>query len=280
MLYKKCSCLILLLFLFFTGQPLVLGDTTTATNVGQTIGSGDLSITGPESISSLGSIEVKTTSQSVMGGIGPINVSDQRGTGAGWSSSLAMQNLTFTKSPSAFAGNMSPLINLNASSRYDGSCGVNTSPITYTISISRGGSVGTATYSVNGGCSDSNQANVITSLSGNAVGSNGVTVDFPDGQYVTGNRWSILVDVYPFGGILLTPQTPTAAIEGADLNGLTKGTATNLSGGGTQSAPKLLLTAATNKGMGSYNQNVDIQLTVHALSLSGTYSGTIIFSVT
>lgn len=257
----------------------MLGSLTAGTSVGQTISSGILSITGPANVS-LGSAVVGATSQSITGSISPVNVFDQRGTGVGWSSSLTIQNLTFTKSPSAFAGNTSPLINLNASSRYDGGCGVSTSPITYTISISSGGSVGTAKYSVSGGCSDSNQSNVTTSLSGNAVGSRGVTVNFPAGQYVTGNRWSIPVDVYPFSGILLTPQTPTAAIAGSDLNGLTSGTSANLSGGGTQSASKLLLTAAINNGMGSYNQDVNIQLTVHSLSLSGTYSGIITLSVT
>ena len=246
--------------------------------MGQSIVSGGLSITAPAGLN-FSEVTVAASNQTPTATLSPVNVSDLRGTGVGWSSSMTVQNLTLTRSPVANSGNTSPLIELDDDNRYDGGCGVNAPAISYIVAISAGGSVGTSTYSVTGGCSDTNQSNVTTAATGNNVGDKGVKIKFPAGNYVAGNSWTITVDVYPYTGMLVTPQAATAAVAGSDLDGVTEADEETLTGAGTVSSPKVLLTAASDKGMGSYDQDVLLQLAVHALSYAGNYTGTLTLNV-
>ena len=258
----------------FISLPLAFGATS---DVGQAITSGDLTVTGPVSMSFDRTV-VQPISQITNGILSSINVADFRGTGAGWSSSMTIQNLTFTGMPLENPGNTSPLILLDTDNRYDGSCGVSSPMITYTVTIVSSGSVGTSTYSVTGGCSDTNQSNVATADTGNDVGTRGLKIKFPVGFYAAGDFWTIPVDLYPYTAILVTPQAPTAAVAGSDLTGVTEGDAETLTGAGTVSSPKVLLTAASDSGMGSYDQDVLMQLTVHSFSQVGSYTGVIVLN--
>lgn len=191
-----------------------------------------------------------------------------------------MEHLTVTKNPIAVAPNSSPLPTLTSGARYDGTCG-ETSPATiYTVTIGTGGAVGTATYSVTGGCTgESNQTNVTTASTNNSIGSRGVKIDFPSGTYVANDSWKIPVDMYAFTKMTVTPQAATAALSGSDLTGLTAGSSGALSGSGSTSNSKTILTASSGNGMGSYNQDVSLELTVHSNQYAGTYSGTITVTV-
>ena len=259
----------------FIACPLVYGATT---SIGQSITSGYLNITVPSSIS----LDAKTVQSSgqITNATLPINVNDQRGVGAGWTSSMTVQNLTITQNPFADNANTGPLIVLDDDNRYDGSCGVSSPGTSYTVTIASGGSVGTSAYSVTGGCSDTNQSNVTTAATGNSVGTRGVKIKFPDGNYISDDSWVIHVDVYPYATIVVTPQAPSAAVAGSDLDGVNEADEETLTGAGAASSPKVLLTADSDKGMGSYDQDVLLQSTVHAFSSSGTYSGLITLDVT
>lgn len=273
---KKIAFAVTFLFVC-TNNLIAYADSVAYSTVTQSINSGSLMITGPESLS-LPGVQVQGAEQYIQGVLSGVNVNDSRGTGVGWSSSITMENLTLTKDPIAGTGNNGPLVTLNETSHYDGTCGV-TSGAIYTVTINTAGQVGTATYSVTGGCSDSNQSNITTASVDNNVGSRGVKIDFPTGNYSSGDNWIIVTDVYPFTDLEVTPQNPSAALEGSDLTGVTASTAGNLTGSGTVSSPKVLLTAENGKGLGSYNQDVNLELKIHARPLSGYYSGTIILNV-
>ncbi len=249
-------------------------------SLSQGITGGVLQVTAPGGITALQNVSVGLAPQTASGTINNLLIEDSRGTGAGWTLSAGMQNLTFTKPIQAKAGNTSPLITLNTNSRYDGTCGVTSPNTIYTITITTGGSVGTAQYSVTNGCAGENlQTNVITATTNNPVGSKGLIVDFPAGSYVINNAWTIVVDVFPYTGVTITPQTPTEAVGGSGLDGLTVGTAGIFAGTSTVSNSRIMLSAGLDKGMGSYYQNINLDLSVHANSYAGTYAGTIIFTI-
>lgn len=256
----------------------VFAATSVTTTASQVITSGSLTISVPGSFS-LPNKSVSLSSQTSTGTLSPVNVNDGRGTGAGWTASVTMQHLTVIRDPLFNITNTSPLITLSSGVRYDGTCGVTSPNTSYKVTIANGGAVGTATYTVTDGCGDTNQTNATTAATNNNVGTRGVKVDFPAGTYVAGDFWVIPVDIYPFTGITITPQAPSAAAAGSDLTGVTQSSAGAFSGTGTVSSSKTILTAGSDQGMGSYNQNVVFDVTIHENSYAGSFSGTLTATV-
>lgn len=250
------------------------------TTLNSTINGGALSIGPPAGPIALVAVNASASSQATTGVVSAVNIQDNRGAGAGWTAKMSSQHLTYTKAPSASSGNTSPLITLNSGSRYDGTCGI-TSPATmYTVTISVGGSVGTAQYSVTGGCTgETLQTNVLTAATNNSVGLRGIKIDFPAGSYAVNDSWKIGVDVFPYTDLTITPQAATEAVAGSGLTGLTTGSSGSFSGTAITSNERTILQASSNNGMGSYNQNIDLSLTIHGNSYSGTFSGTVTFTV-
>lgn len=246
----------------------------------QTINAGALNITAPEGDTLFSEISVFTSPQNSTGTINNLRIDDNRGNGNGWALSASSQNLTYTSAPLASGNNASPLITLNPSGKYDGSCGI-TSPMTvYKITISNGGSSGTATYTVTQGCAEESlQTDQITALTSNPIGSKGVSVDFPSGAYIKDDSWLIGVDTFPYTSLTITPLDAEEAIVGSGLTGITKGTSGVFTGTGTISSSRIILEATTGKGMGSYYQDINLGLAIHPNSYAGSYSGNITFSL-
>jgi len=268
---------IFLVFIFCSYSFVAYAASTTLT---QTIQSGALQITAPVGNTSLTSGTVKSTSQTLTGTVGGILIEDNRGTGAGWTAVVTSGNLTYTNLPRETIANTSPLISINSTSFYNGSCGAQVPFVSYIVTISAGGSVGAATYSVTGGCTGEElQTNVVSSATSNAVGSRGVLIDFPTGTYVQNDSWSIGVDTLPYSDLTITPQTPTEYVAGSGLGGLTTGTSGLFTGSGAVSSARTILSASTNNGMGSYSQDLGLSLFVHSNTYSGAYLGTLTFSI-
>ena len=165
---------------------------------------------------------------------------------------------------------------VGASGTYDGTYGV-TSPVKrYEIVITTGGGVGIATF----------EWRVCDSTCGGLIGDvttassvaleKGVSVTFGAATYAVNDEWQFGVDVFPYTGLTVTPGNIT--ILSGDT-GVSKGTAGSLTGTGSTSDAFTIMTGAVGDSTGTYRQNEGLDLTIHANSLSGTYSATATFTV-
>lgn len=272
----KIKISVLICILAFAGA--VYADASGTSSVSQSIESGSLNVTAPPGNSALQQVPTGFSPQTTTGVISNLRIDDNRGTAVGWTVSANMQHLTYTKNPQPGQNNSSPLIINN--NRYDGTCGVTYPVTTYTITISTGGTIGTARYSVNGGCpGETLQTDVLTTLSNNAVGSRGITIDFPSGTYYVNDKWTIGVDVFPYTDMTIIPQSPTVAEPGSDLTGITPATSGIFTGTSTTSNSRTVLQADSGKGMGSFFQNINLSLIIHPNSYAGSFTGTITFTI-
>ena len=90
------------------------------------------------------------------------------------------------------------------------------------------------------------------------------------------DEWHFGVDVFPYTGLYVTPSAITI-VSGSCTN-CTTGTAGYLTGTGATSDSKTLMTAPSGTGTGTFRQDEGLELTIHANSISGTYSATLTFT--
>ncbi len=228
------------------------------TTISQQVNAGTLNISTNTS-STLTAVTVNaTSSQSSTGNLGTLTVTDNRGSGVGWSSTATSSDFTFINAAVKVSGSNSTVTS--------GGTYTNSTAGTYTITITTGGAVGVAKFSVAGLESASNQ----TTGTGVAIGTRGVTATFGTATYALSDSWTIRVDTIPVTNLMLTPNTFTTVA--GSSTGVSNGTAHTFT---TTSDPATIITASSGNGMGSYSDNPALQLTVPAASYANSYTATI-----
>jgi len=206
--------------------------------------------------------------------IANVSVTDERGTGAGWSATMTSTHFTTRATHKTITDTDSDGID-GFTGTYDGLDGVLDPNGTFIVEITTGGAVGTAVFKWTNPVG-SETANV-TTASTNTL-SNGITVDWTDAAiYDVGDKFSCGVDVFPYTDLEVVPGTITAA--SGNLSGVTAGSTENLAGTGATSDAKTLMTAAVDKGFGDYDQASALTLTIHANSLAGSFTATATITV-
>ena len=218
---------------------------------------GTLSMTTPGSVN-LSAVTLSYPNPNGTGSLGTVQVVDNRFTNVGW-------NLTATTTSFYQVGAAVKTSGSNNTVTSGGTYN-NSTGGTYTITITTGGAVGTAKFSVAGLESATNQ----TTGTGVAVGTRGVTATFGAATYVLNDSWTVRVDTIPVTNLTLTPNTFTT-IAGSST-GVSNGSAHTFA---NTSDATTVLSASAGNGMGSYSDNPALQLSVPAATYANSYSATI-----
>jgi hypothetical protein len=230
-----------------------------STTLSQDISAGVISLTntGNETMTSA---PVAITSQNTTGSLGTITVTDNRGSGVGWNTTATSTHFVKYNSPSRTGGSNDTLT-VDPSATYD-----NSTQGTYTVTVTTGGAVGAAKFSISGLETASN----LTTGSAVSAGTRGLVLSFATATYTTSDSWTIRVDVLPVSGLRVTPGSLTT-ISGASSN-VTAGSQHTFTSTADATA---LITASSGYGLGSYSVTPDLQLTVPANSFANSYSATV-----
>jgi len=240
------------------------------TNVDVTMSAGSLSLAS-SGTATLSGLTVSSSAATSTGSIANVSVTDERGSGAGWSAVMTSQHFTATSSVKLLSGSNSTV---TFTGRYDGLDGVLDPNGTFIVEITTGGAVGTAVFKWTDPAG--NETTSVTTAVDVTL-SNGITAQFATATYVTGDKWSVGVDAFPYTGFQVTPGSITAA--SGSTTGVTAGSAEFLAGSSATSNSKTLMTAAANNGMGDYDQAPSLSLGVHENSLSGTFKADAVITV-
>ncbi|MFA4817527.1 MAG: hypothetical protein WC608_02235 [Parcubacteria group bacterium] len=257
---------------------------TTALDVTMTGGSLSISNTTATTASYTGKT-ISTAEQTATATIGDatntnttgIEVTDARGTGAGWSNVMTVTHLTTRATQKTLAGSNNTV---TFTGTYDGLDGVLDPNGTFKVTIVTGGAVGTATFDWWDPAGTKVGTAVTTAAS--VVLSNGITVNFAAATYVTANSWSAGVDVFPYlysttKGLTATPSAIFA--NSGVTTGVTAGSAELMAGTGATSNAKTVMTASVNNGSGDYFIDIGLSQTIHPNSLSGSFTSTATITV-
>lgn len=236
------------------------------TNVTQTVNQGLLTINSAGSASMTPVTTSATSAQNSTGSLGTVTVTDNTGTGVGWSATATSTHFIKYNTPIRTGGAAGSLT-VDNTATYNNATGG-----TYVITITTGGTVGNARFSVSGPESLTNQ---ITSASG-SYGARGLVLNFGAATYTTSDAWTIRIDVIPVTGFQITPGTLTT-VAGSPTN-VTAGSAHTFSG--TADATSLIsASTAGGYGMGQYSVTPSLNLSVPALTYANSYSATIVETV-
>lgn len=229
----------------------------TAPNQTYTLSAGVLSLSAPSS-ATLNTVNLIAGTMTGTGNLGTVQVTDQRGTLVGWNLTATCTNFIKVNTAQLVSGS-------NNTVTSGGTYNTSTKG-TYTITITTGGSVGTAKFSVSGLETATNQ----TTGSGVAIGTQGVTATFAAATYVIGDSWTIRVDTIPVTNLSVTPGTVT----------LVQGPANNVTGGSAHTFTSTadataLITASSSQGSGIFSVNPSLSLNVPVGSYANSYLATV-----
>jgi hypothetical protein len=230
------------------------------TTVGQTISPGLLTLTAPASATLPPAQTDADADGSSQGSLGSMQVNDSRGTYAGWSLTATSSNFSQIKSPMP-SRTGAPTV--TSSGAYTGNLNGQ-----YTITITTGGSLGTAQFQFNGPENDGPKT--IPAGGTIALGIKGVVLNFGAGTYQVGDKWTVEADTMPASGVMVTPANLTT-LDGSP-SGVHLGAVYQFSST-TDSAT--LLTADSGSGFGLYSATPTLRLTIPARTPVGAYTATI-----
>lgn len=255
-------------FILMRDYPLRQSRAATAT-VTANVTAGALLIYTTESVATLSAVTVNvTTSQNSTGSLGTITIEDNRGSGAGWSSTMTSTHF-YKYQNAVMTGGANNTVTTSANSTaYTGTAG------TYTITITGGGAVGVATYSVTGPGADSNSGTTGTDVN---IGTKGLKATFGAATYTVSDSWTIRVDTVPVTGFRVTPGSLTANF-GSSTTNVNAGSQYTFA---NTNDPTSLISASTagGYGMGSYSVTPALQLTVPAATFANAYTATVTMTV-
>ncbi|TRZ50645.1 MAG: hypothetical protein D4S01_06275 [Dehalococcoidia bacterium] len=205
-----------------------------------------------------------------------IEVTDLRGSGAGWSNVMTVTHLITKGTVKKLAGSNSTV---DFTGTYDGLNGVLNPNGTFKVEITTGGAVGTAVFKW---WDPAGTLTETVTTAASVVLSNGITATFAAATYVTADSWSAGVDVFPYNyettkGLTATPSDIYAS--SGVTTGVTAGSAELMAGTAATSDPKTVMTAAVNSGFGDYFIDVGLSQTIHPNSLSESYTSTATITV-
>ncbi len=233
------------------------------TSMDLTVSAGSLGLTSSASATLTG-VSVSFSAATTTGSVANVSVTDERGTGAGWSAVMTSEHFTATGTTRTLAGSNNTV---SFTGDYDGLDGIMDPNGNFNVKITGGGAVGVAIFQWTDPAGNTETGSTTAS---SVSLSNGISVQFDTATYAVDDEWSANVDVFPYTGLLVTPGSITAA--SGSTTQVTAGSAEYLSGSGSTSNSKTLMTAAVNYGFGDYDQAESLSLQVHANSLSGSFT--------
>lgn len=260
-----------------------------STTMDVTMSAGSLTIAAPGTATFTGKT-VLTTDQDTDGVIGDatdnnttgVEVTDTRGTGAGWSLTMTTTNLTIREDDVKLSGSND---DVTSGGTYDGALGIQVQYPSFVVEITTGGipDGATAEYSYwEPGTDPSGAADgtAIKATDSAVELSNGVTISFTLATtYVGGDKWSILVDVFPYNdtpgstGLEISPSAIHA--DSGSAEGVNAGSGNQFfSGSAVTSEALTVMTATADHGQGDYFVDIDMVQDIHKNSLDGQYTST------
>jgi hypothetical protein len=218
-------------------------------------------------------VNVLSVGQTITAIVGDSNHSNTTGirviddVSSGWSATMTATNLTTKGNVKKINGSNSTV---NFTGTYDGLRGMGA----FTVEITTGGSVGVAMFKWTdpSGVETTN----ITTTSSVSL-SNGISVTFAPATYVVGDKWSAGVEVFPYTGLTVSPSVIYA--ESGILTGLSSGNEESLTGSGVTSDAKTIMFTTIGNGIGTYWQDLDLNLNIHSNPLSGNFNGIVTLTV-
>jgi len=205
---------------------------------------------------------VSSFAQTSIGTISNVEVVDD-GT-VGWSVTFNTTHFTATSTVRKLAGDNNTV---SFAGVYDGLDGVLNPNGTFVVEITTGGTVGNAVFSWTDPAGNTETGSTTAS---SVSLSNGISVNFGATTYVVDDEWSANVDVFPYTGLTVTPSSITEV--SGDGGGVSAGAEEILTGSGTISDSKTLMTGAANNSTGTYQQDEAMELNIHPNSLEGNFS--------
>ena len=230
------------------------------TTVSQTVTPGLLTLTSPTSATlppAQTNADIGATSQ---GSLGTVQVTDGRGTNAGWSLTATTSNFAQIKSPVP-SRTGSPTV--TSAGAYTG-----ISNGEYDITITTAGGPGTVKFQYSGVETDT--LNTVPADGNVVLGTKGVLLNFGAGSYQVGDKYTVEADTMPANNLMVTPAALTT-ISGFS-NGVHLGSAYQFT---STSDSATLMTADSGSGFGAYSTTPTVRLTIPSRSPVGTYTATL-----
>ena len=240
-----------------------------------------LSVTVPGGTLSLSGVTASATATGTSTGtITPITVTDDRGTGAGWTVSSTSNNLglngtnviqkvTVGTGTSSLAGDYD---GLNPQSGFTSTGTKISGQFVITVGTSSAGTPTAVNITKPDASALTNQP-VTTGV----ITINGVIVTFNNG-WANNDILRLNVDHFPYTAFTATPAT-LASTNGASTAGMTLQSAAAYSGSGVTSSSRNDLIAPVNTGMGVFTFDLGLSQVTHKFPLVGTYTATITLTV-
>ena len=233
------------------------------TSMDLTVSAGSLGLTSSASATLTG-VSVSFSAATTTGSVANVSVTDERGTGAGWSAVMTSEHFTATGTTRTLAGSNNTV---SFTGDYDGLDGIMDPNGNFNVKITGGGAVGVAIFQWTDPAGNTETGSTTAS---SVSLSNGISVNFGATTYVVDDEWSANVDVFPYTGLTVTPSSITEV--SGDGGGVSAGAEEILTGSGTISDSKTLMTGAANNSTGTYQQDEAMELNIHPNSLEGNFS--------
>ena len=260
--------------LFGAAGPAFAGTSGTGTT-NALLSAGSLSVTNVASATSISG----TVAGTMSGDLPAVTLQDTTGSGAGWNTTAAVSDLTYTGTWGA-VGAAPALTTATSGAFTDTADGVTYTVTTGTITAG----VGTFTYtSTDAG--DASGSGTSLATTNNAVGTKGLTINFGTQSISSGSQYRIHAGTQSASAMSLDTAAAGAGVTttaGNTAPALT-GNGTSVSGGGVSqssygSAVKFV-TASVGNGMGTYVATPGVSIATDATSWAATYSAGVQYSI-
>ena len=249
--------------------------------VNTAVGAGStLSITLPGEILNLSGATASSTSTGTSTGtISPITITDDRGTGAGWTVSSTSTNLGLggTYSREIITGNGTTTLGaaydgMNPQAGFSATGTKNSGQFVITVDSTTGGIPTQIDITKPDTSAIENQA--IISL---PITLNGLTINF-GGTWAANDILRFSMDHFPYTAMTITPSN-LASTNGGSTAGISLQNAGAYAGSSVTSSSRNELIAPANTGMGVFTFDLGLSQTIHKFPLVGTYRSTITLSI-
>jgi hypothetical protein len=214
------------------------------------------------------------------GDLPAVTLQDTTGSGAGWNTTAAVSDLTYTGTWAA-VGSATALTTATSNAFTDTADGVTYTVTTGTITAG----IGNFTYTSTDAADPSGSSSLTVANTNNAVGTKGLTINFGTQNIASGSQYRIHAGTQSANAMALDTSASGAGVTttaGNTAPTLT-GNGNPLSGGGVSqtsygNATKFV-TATVGTGMGTYVATPGVSVSTDATSWAATYTAGVQYSI-